>query len=278
MVVLYVILLWILAAPGGAALGTEARHPRGDSSSAPSEMKRIDGGVYVPLYKGAFEPPQQDVAAFYLAERPVTNAEFLAFVRANPKWRRSEVKRIFAETRYLATWTGDVQLGPRALDDDPVVHVSWFAARAYADWRGMRLPTTAEWELAAAAGRTTPDGRLEVGFREEVLRRYGRASGSAAASGGADAANYWGLYDLHGSIWEWVEDFNANLVTGESRNNTDLDRDLFCGSASLGASDAEDYAAFLRFALRSGLEAAYTGSRVGFRLAADAPSPGIDPR
>jgi formylglycine-generating enzyme required for sulfatase activity len=234
-------------------------------------MKRINGGPYVPLYRGAFEPPLQDVPTFYLAERPVTNAEFLAFVRANPQWRRSEVKRVFANARYLANWTGDVQLGPDAPADEAVVYVSWFAARAYAGWKGMRLPTTAEWERAAAAGRTTPYGHREAGFREEVLRRYSRGSAGARASAGAATGNYWGIYDLHGTVWEWVEDFNANLVTGESRNNTDLDRDLFCGSASLGASDVEDYGAFLRFALRSGLEAAYTGARLGFRLAADAP-------
>ena len=76
---------------------------------------------------------------------------------------------------------------------------------------------------------------------------------------------------MHSLVWEWVDDFNSNLVTGESRNNTELDRQLFCGGASLGASDFTDYAAFIRFALRSGLKADYAMSNLGFRLAADAP-------
>lgn len=271
MSMLSVLLLLILTVPAADESASDGVHERPDSSFDASDMKRIEGGPYVPLYRGAPDAPVQEVAPFYLAERPVTNAEYLAFVRAHPQWRRSRVKRVFADAQYLAHWQDDLHLGPDAPVEDPVVHVSWFAARAYAEWRGMRLPTTAEWERAAAAGRTMPDGRHEAGFRQDVLRHYTRGSSYGLGPDGEDAGNYWGVRELHGSVWEWVEDFNANPVTGESRNNTDLDRNLFCGSASLGASDFEDYAAFLRFALRSGLEAAYTGARVGFRLAADDP-------
>jgi formylglycine-generating enzyme required for sulfatase activity len=51
-----------------------------------------------------------------------------------------------------------------------------------------------------------------------------------------------------------------------------LDLKLFCGTGSVGASNFDDYAAFIRFAFRSGLEAAYTVSNLGFRLAQDAPT------
>lgn len=233
-------------------------------------MARIGGGRYVPLYKGAFANDAKQVDAFHLAVHPVTNGDFLAFVRANPTWRRSQVKRLFAEDNYLRHWSGDLEPGPKAPADHPVVNVSWFAARAFAEWKGMRLPTVAEWEYAASAGSARPDGRNEDGFFEDILRRYTARSATGPRPVTSSNANYWGVYDLHGLVWEWVDDFNSNVVTGESRNDTDLDRGLFCGSASLGATDFKDYSAFIRFALRSSLKADYTVSHVGFRLAADA--------
>lgn len=237
-----------------------------------SDMVRVDGGRYQPLYRGAFGDETQKVDAFYLARHPVTNAEFLDFLRANPSWRRSVIKDVFADARYLSTWTDDLEPGPDAPLDHPVVHVSWFAARAYAEWAGMRLPSTAEWEYAASAGRRTRDGTLDPNDQENVLRAYSNRKRIGLRPVGSGDSNFWGLFDLHDQVWEWVDDFNANLVTGESRNNTDLDRGLFCGSASLGASDFKNYAAFLRFAFRSGLHAAHTGRHVGFRLAADVPT------
>lgn len=236
-----------------------------------AKMVPVATGHYVPLYASDGQEDGVEVEAFYLSKFAVTNEEFLAFVRANPDWRRSAVKRLFADKSYLTHWAGDLELGPEAPANHPVVYVSWFAARAYADWVGMRIPTTAEWEYAAAAGRSSPDARSEAGFREGVMRRYSARSGSMLQPVGSTDSNHWGVAGLHANVWEWVDDFNSSMVTGESRNNTDLDRGLFCGGASLGASDITDYAAFIRFALRSGLAADFTLSKLGFRVAADGP-------
>src|SRR5690606_41308237 len=83
--------------------------------------------------------------------------------------------------------------------------------------------------------------------------------------------NIWGIRGMHDLVWEWVEDFNAGVVTGESRNNTDVDQGLFCGAAALFASDVTEYAAFARFAFRRGLKGDFALGNVGFRVAADAP-------
>src|SRR4051812_26230076 len=104
-------------------------------------MVLVPAGSYAPLLRGKDEPERVPVAAFWLDARPVTNADFLAFVRAEPKWQRSRVGPLFAEVGYLGDWTGDLELGPRAPADSPVVRISWFAARAYAKWVGKRLPT-----------------------------------------------------------------------------------------------------------------------------------------
>ena len=75
-------------------------------------------------------------------------------------------------------------------------------------------------------------------------------------------------------MWEWVDDFNSALVTGESRGDSGLERDLFCGAGSVGAKDTTDFAAFMRLALRSSLKANNTTTSLGFRCARDvAPDP-----
>lgn len=240
-------------------------------SETPAGMVAIPAGVYVPLLRGTKDAPQVAVAAFRLAVRPVTNADYLAFVTANPKWRRSQVSKLFADSSYLEHWAGDLEPGPRAPLNAPVVRVSWFAARAYARAAGMRLPTTAEWELAAAAGYTGPDGRKDEQLNRDLYAWLARPVPAVLAEVATAKANFYGVRGLHGLVWEWVDDFNTAMVTGESRADAGLERDLFCGAGSLGAKDTGDYAAFMRSALRSSLKANNTTSSLGFRCTRDLP-------
>ena len=78
-------------------------------------------------------------------------------------------------------------------------------------------------------------------------------------------------YTATGLVWEWVDDFNTAMVTGESRADTGLERDLFCGAGAAGAKDSSDYAAFMRSALRSSLQANNTTTSLGFRCAQSLP-------
>ena len=233
------------------------------------ESVRIPAGVYRPLVRTDREEAMVEVAAFELDALPVTNAEFLEFVRAHPRWRRSRAGGLFADASYLRHWAGDLELGPLAPPDSPVVNVSWFAARAYARTQGRRLPTMAEWELAAAAGYSTPKGREEAEFNRDLYAWLGRPAPEVLPSVREAKANLHGARGLHGLVWEWVDDFNTAMVTGESRADTDRDQNLFCGGASATASDTSDYAAFMRQALRSSLTARQGTSTLGFRCAAD---------
>ncbi|MBI2516230.1 MAG: formylglycine-generating enzyme family protein [Opitutae bacterium] len=234
-------------------------------------MVRIPAGVYVPLFRTTKDPAQVNVAAFLLDAQPVTNAEFLAFVTANPKWRRSQVSPLFADSSYLENWAGDLQPGDRAPLHAPVVRVSWFAARAYARWAGKRLPMTAEWELAAGAGYTRPDGKNDEALNRDLYAWLARPVPAVQADVATAKPNFHGVRGLHGLVWEWVDDFNTAMVTGESRADSGLDRDLFCGAGSVGAKDTSDYAAFMRMALRSSLKGNNTTSSLGFRCAQSLP-------
>lgn len=239
----------------------------GFNQAAPTGMIEIPAGEYLPLFTSAADPVSVPVPTFYLDERPVTNSEFLAFVQANPKWQRANVSPLFADQSYLKHWSGDLELGPLAPPDSPVVHVSWFAARAYAKSLGKRLPATAEWERAAAVGYATPNGREDAELNGDIYRWLARPTPQVIPSTAEARANHLGVRALFGYVWEWVSDFNTAMVTGESRGDSGLDRNLFCSAGSVGARDTSDYAAFMRSALRSSLRANNTTSSLGFRCA-----------
>ena len=240
--------------------------PASAAAGPPAGMVLVPAGTYEPLY---ISEGEKKVAAFFLDEVPVTNALFLEFVRANPRWRRSAVAPIFADAHYLEHWAGDLDLGDtsKVLADGPVTNVSWFAARAYARWRGKRLPTMAEWEMAAAASATSARGKDDPEHYRRILEWYARPTRFPLPAVSSAPRDFHGVRGLHGLVWEWVEDFNTALVSGESRADAGLDRNLFCGAGAAGASDFRDYAAFMRYAFRSSLGASYAVPNLGFRCA-----------
>jgi formylglycine-generating enzyme required for sulfatase activity len=130
------------------------------------------------------------VPDFYLGRYPVTNDEYERFLKEN---------KDMAEPEYWA----DRELNqPR----QPVVGVSWNDAQRYAAWAGLRLPTEAEWEYACRAGTDTA---YYTGGKEKDLDRagwYEKNSKDQLHSVGEKESNAFGLYDMHGNVWEWVED------------------------------------------------------------------------
>ena len=198
-------------------------------------MLSIPVGDYLPFYKENGRARSLIVPAFKIAANPVTRQEYLAFVRDNPRWRRSRVERLFAESSYLHDWRDDLSFG-----DSPaaraVTGVAWFAARAYCASVGQRLPSTVEWERALKVV-----GPIFVD------------------STGVDRGE-----NVTASLWEWTADFNS-LPLADS-DPAESVASLFCG-AGARATDARDYAAFLRYSFRSSLKAAFALKNLGFRCA-----------
>lgn len=245
----WVLLLAVTFAAGGRSGG--------------EEMVKVAPGTVRPVYLPDEKTPTLPVDGFALDRYPVTNADFLSFVKKHPRWRRDKVKRLFAGPEYLQHWSGATELGPLAPANAPVTRVSWFAARAYCKARGARLATELEWERAAQADSDDPR------YNARILEWYSQPTPKVLGEVGRGEPNSLGLHDLHGLIWEWVDDFSNTLVTGDSRDGGDPDKVKFCGASAVSASDRMDYAAFMRVAFRSSLQGHFAVQNLGFRCARD---------
>jgi formylglycine-generating enzyme required for sulfatase activity len=236
------------------------------NANCQSKMVSIKGSTYIPLY--GRDSMQVTIDDFYMDVYPVTNKEFLEFVKKNPKWKKTKVKKLFADENYLFRWKSDTILDDNQSSNAPITDVSWFAANDYCECQGKRLPTIDEWEYVAMANEKLPDARTLKTFNEFVLSWYEKPK-TFNNEIGSTFKNYWGVYDLHGLVWEWTSDFNSVLVSGESRKDVDNDSNLFCGSAAIGATDLMNYAAFMRYAIRGSVKAKYTMKNMGFRCVKD---------
>ena len=196
-------------------------------------------------------------------------------VLANPTWRRGDIRPVFAEASYLADWPSTTNAGTPTELQRPATSVSWFAARAYCTSQGKRLPTVDEWEYAAAASETERDAADDPLVRRALLALYSTRASAAQRGVGHTRPNAFGVQDLHALVWEWTLDFNSVVVADDSRatgsGQDARDHHLFCASSAIGATDASDYPAFSRYAVRAGLTARSTIAGVGFRCASDRP-------
>ncbi len=233
------------------------------------ERVELPGGEFKPVIVPGPTERSIHVAPFLLDRHPVTNREFLAFVRAKPEWRRDRIAALYADEHYLSRWSGPDDLGPDARAGQPVTDVSWYAARAYCGAAGGRLPRWYEWEYSAAADEKVADARQDPAWRARILGWYSRSAGRPPADVGASPLNAYGVGDLHGLVWEWVEDYAGLMVSGDSRTQGDPDKLTFCGAGALSAEIRDDYPVLMRIALLSSLEARYTTSSLGFRCADD---------
>ena len=186
---------------------------------------------------------------FYLQTTPVTQSQWEGVMGSNPS---------------LSKWNVD----------KPVENVSWKDAHRFINklnenegTDNYRLPTEAEWEYACRAGNTTD---FFFGSDESKLGEYAWYNNNSEGKThpvGQKKPNAWGLYDMHGNVWEWVEDDwhdNYGGAPTDGRPWKDeprgADRVMRGGSWLNGAQDC-------RAAARLGDGPGYRGGRVGFRLA-----------
>jgi formylglycine-generating enzyme required for sulfatase activity len=176
------------------------------------EWQRISAGTFVMGSDQGTEDAQPShrveiTTPFRMSTHEVTVRQFRLFVEATGyttdaerlggAWRAKNSDSL--RTPGL-TWRNP---GFEQSPDHPVVCVSWNDAQAFADWIGGRLPTEAEWEYAARAGVTYP--KLSGEWKRTTW--YAENSGGHTHPVGQKEPNNWGLYDVQGNAWEWVQDW-----------------------------------------------------------------------
>ncbi len=148
------------------------------------------------------------------------------------------------------------ELRDQTLNECPVVDINWINAQAYIDWLNdctgkeiYRLPTEAEWEYASRAGTTT---RFSFGDSVEELPKYGWYFGNSKGrlqSVKQLLPNSWGLFDMHGNVSEWVQDYYGDYPQDNLKNPKGpvSGRDRVhrgggwnYGDPNLGSADPED--------------------------------------
>ena len=152
-----------------------------------------------------FEQPAHVVqikSAYYMSKCEVTNRQWKKFTDASAEWRRSSIDSRLCKDDYLKVWEGDDV--PSGKDDRPVVYVSWYAAKAYCEWSGGRLPTEAEWEKACRAGSSTMFCYGDDLVQLSDYAWFAQYSESSPFPVGKKKPNRWGFHDMHGNVCEWV--------------------------------------------------------------------------
>ncbi len=164
------------------------------------------------------EKPRHNVYidAFHIDRYEVTNAEYKKFVDVNPQWQKDRISEKYHDGDYLKHWNGNNY--PPDKGKHPVVYVSWYAAMAYAEWCGKRLPTEAEWEKAARGDRYGRDYAWGDSLDPDKAN-YGENIGDTTPVGNYDTNGY-GLYDMTGNVWEWcLDEYDSDFYAiSPSRN------------------------------------------------------------
>lgn len=220
-------------------------YPRGRSHTLPD-----DGMKWVPELMKDDRPVRRIfVDAFYLDAHETTNQEYAAFVKA-------------AHHRAPYNWPqGKVPEGKGKL---PVVDVSWDDAVAYAKWAGKRLPTEAEWERAARGiveGAKYPWGNREP---EKADARFDVPDGPGEVA--KFPANYFGVYDVAGNVWEWCADWYGidYYAAAAEKNPAGPEAGLY---RVLRGGSWADVPKYLTCANRSWARPAERSPNIGFRCA-----------
>lgn len=222
---------------------------------------------------------------FHMSKYQITNAQYAAFLNAtgigsNGQGSVTYYKDNFTTTVtenqifiYLNSWgvmhDGSAWKAQTGYENHPVINVTWYGAKAYADWSGGFLPTEAQWEYACRAGTTTAfyfgDSDTDMGaygWSYENNTTGGYPSGTKPV--GLKLPNAWGLYDMHGNVFEWCSDWYGAYGSGP---DTDPVGPNTGSSRVLRGGDWIGDARGCRSAYRDFANPGFADSDVGFRVA-----------
>lgn len=175
------------------------------TSYVPKNMMVVPGGSFL---RGSNEGSRDEmprhtiqIDSFAIDIHPVTNEEFIKFLEFNGGEKDENHDLIRLKNSRLSRAAGKLHI-ETGYGKHPVVGVSWYGALAYAKWVGKRLPTEAEWEIAALGGQIGP---YPTG--ESIEKNQANFFSSDTTAVMSYPANGFGLYDMVGNVYEWCQDW-----------------------------------------------------------------------
>ena len=169
--------------------------------------------------RAADEKPKHKVYldAYYISKYEVTNAEYYEFWKLQANSGQKTSKRTPENFTHLPQ-IGDWPARAKQFPNHPVVGISWHDAKAYAVWKGMRLPTEAEWEKAARGytNRIWPWGNAIEPHANTAADDDGYKNRLAPVGSFPKGKSYYGVMDMAGNVWEWTADWYSDVYYGYS--------------------------------------------------------------
>ena len=164
--------------------------------------------------RAADEKPKHKVYldAYYISKYEVTNAEYYEFWKLqtdSPQKTSQHTPENFTHLPQIGDWPARAEQFP----NHPVVGVSWHDVNAYAAWKGMRLPTEAEWEKAARGytDRIWPWGNAIEPHANTDANDDGYENRIAPVGSFPKGKSYYGVMDMAGNVWEWTADWYSDV-------------------------------------------------------------------
>ncbi len=205
---------------------------------------------------------------FSISKYEITNAQYATFMNDIG----ANIDGSFSGVAYLDMDNVDVQISHTSgsfiaeagKENNPVIEVSWFGAKAYAEHYGGRLPTEAEWEFAAKGGTSSSDYTYSGSNTIDDVAWYTTNSGGATHPVGTKSANELGLHDMSGNVWEWTNDwYGANYYSSSPSNDP---QGPATGTGRVGRGGGwNDFASSSRVSGRSNGNPTSTDNGLGFR-------------
>lgn len=227
---------------------------------------------------------------FYMSKYQVTNAQYAAFLNAKHAegvleygtagdyndaayLAGSADEPLVRDCNNLSKWgiTRNSAVGTWApisgYENHPVIYVTWYGAKAFADYYGYRLPTEAQWEYACRAGTTTT---YSYGDAADGDYMWYTDNSTETKKVGTKLPNPWGLYDMHGNVHEWCSDHYATYADAPTEDAALVDPEYISDNAGsprvFRGGGWGSYAQYCRSAYRLNYNPVYAFNNVGFRV------------
>jgi formylglycine-generating enzyme required for sulfatase activity len=176
------------------------------------------------LFEQSIPKHKVKLRSFLIDRYLVTNHQFREFIGRHPEWQPGKVSNELDNGNYLKDW----QHGsfPEGKGDHPVVNVNWYAAMAYCQAQGKRLPSEAEWEHAARGGLQSPMFPWGDEPANPKLANFSANGLHMTSAVGSYPPNGYGIYDMAGNVWEFLADEWNKYPSDEQTAADDAHEDL----------------------------------------------------